>query len=393
MAIQTTGIDQELSRLATTMIERIDQLIDRIVARSWEVPSFASAGPSAIRPGIEAAMPWLIGALFAEHRPPNHDDRVLSQAFAAGRARGGISAESRVGGFNAALGEIWTFARETAGDLDTTDKAMLVAADAILSWTFFLERVSTEAAVAAERQVAAREERLRATLLHELLTGIESGSFEEFVAIGVVPDRNYVPFRARGEGEGLQTFAESIRARASRGEGFAIVGAFGGDLAGVTDVAIEVSAIGTVVGVGPGSHISEIPRSFQSATKAVEAASTLGLKGLWSVESLGARGAVARDGELGDLLTLRYVKPLEALGEFGRTLLDTVRAYLDHGMGIDTTAASLFIHRNTLKHRLKRFKELTGADFAQTEDVVEIWWALRRSETVTSYYLPHSRAP
>ena len=67
-------------------------------------------------------------------------------------------------------------------------------------------------------------------------------------------------------------------------------------------------------------------------------------------------------------------------GETGRTLVETVAAYLDHGLRPAETAAALHLHPNSLRKRLKRYEELTGADLRSMDDLVAIWWALRRRE-------------
>jgi DNA-binding PucR family transcriptional regulator len=74
----------------------------------------------------------------------------------------------------------------------------------------------------------------------------------------------------------------------------------------------------------------------------------------------------------------RYLEPLRELGEFGTTLEHTVREYLDQDMRIDDSAKALIIHPNTLRHRIERFQQITGADLRRTEDMIEVWWALQR---------------
>ena len=84
------------------------------------------------------------------------------------------------------------------------------------------------------------------------------------------------------------------------------------------------------------------------------------------------------EAHLGERLVGRYIDPLQELGAFGGTLEATVREYLDKGMRIDEAAKALFVHPNTLRHRLDRFQQLTGADLRNAQDLVEVWWALER---------------
>jgi DNA-binding PucR family transcriptional regulator len=43
-------------------------------------------------------------------------------------------------------------------------------------------------------------------------------------------------------------------------------------------------------------------------------------------------------------------------------LVDTLRAYLDHGANMNATAAAIYAHRHTIAYRLERVRDLTGHD-------------------------------
>jgi DNA-binding PucR family transcriptional regulator len=45
-------------------------------------------------------------------------------------------------------------------------------------------------------------------------------------------------------------------------------------------------------------------------------------------------------------------------------------------MRVEETARALHVHPNTLRHRLKRFEEATGATLRDPRHLVELWWAL-----------------
>jgi len=49
---------------------------------------------------------------------------------------------------------------------------------------------------------------------------------------------------------------------------------------------------------------------------------------------------------------------------------------------MDDTARALHVHPNTLRHRLKRFEELTGSSLRNATEVMELWWALERRRLV-----------
>ena len=56
-----------------------------------------------------------------------------------------------------------------------------------------------------------------------------------------------------------------------------------------------------------------------------------------------------------------------------RALDATVR-----GGTLEAAARALHVHSNTLRHRLRRFEEATGATLRDPRDLVELWWALER---------------
>ncbi len=53
-------------------------------------------------------------------------------------------------------------------------------------------------------------------------------------------------------------------------------------------------------------------------------------------------------------------------------LLDTFQAWLDAGGSANDTAAKIFCHPNTVRHRLRRIEELTGRSLARPRDLAEL---------------------
>ena len=47
---------------------------------------------------------------------------------------------------------------------------------------------------------------------------------------------------------------------------------------------------------------------------------------------------------------------------------------------IDSFVSDGLLDKVTIRYRLKRYQELTGADLAETEDAFCVWWALQREE-------------
>ena len=57
-------------------------------------------------------------------------------------------------------------------------------------------------------------------------------------------------------------------------------------------------------------------------------------------------------------------------------LLSTLAAFLRYNLSIKDTAAALFIHRNTLLHRLKKISAVTGLNPADFNDAFKLKLAM-----------------
>jgi purine catabolism regulator len=58
-------------------------------------------------------------------------------------------------------------------------------------------------------------------------------------------------------------------------------------------------------------------------------------------------------------------------------LRTSLQAFLQHNARWETAANELFVHRHTLRYRMRKVEELTGRDLASSFDRMEFWLALR----------------
>jgi PucR family transcriptional regulator, purine catabolism regulatory protein len=58
-------------------------------------------------------------------------------------------------------------------------------------------------------------------------------------------------------------------------------------------------------------------------------------------------------------------------------LVASLRAFLEHNAKWEAAAADLFVHRHTLRYRMRKVEELTGRDLSSSHDRMEFWLALR----------------
>jgi purine catabolism regulator len=73
--------------------------------------------------------------------------------------------------------------------------------------------------------------------------------------------------------------------------------------------------------------------------------------------------------------------PLDAYDrDHGGELERSLRAFLQHNARWESAAADLFVHRHTLRYRMRKVVELTGRDLESSFDRMEFWLALRARE-------------
>ncbi|CEP69131.1 Uncharacterized [Moorella glycerini] len=121
------------------------------------------------------------------------------------------------------------------------------------------------------------------------------------------------------------------------------------------------------VQVAYGSIVTEIAGLRQSYQEAVELITLARLcgenSGFIDAEAILFEAMVCA---LPGRLTSRYLEPLsqkiEAAGEEGVQLLETVEACINNNMNIKKTAEQLYLHRNTVTNRVERIKQITGLD-------------------------------
>ena len=177
-----------------------------------------------------------------------------------------------------------------------------------------------------------------------------------------------MPFRAR---------SASHRVAATLAGDGGLVIALDRDLAGIAPRAPQ-AVDGVACGLGPPARPAGVAASFAVASRALQTAVAFGQEGAFSLADLSIRPAILADEPLGDAFAARYLEPLDELGRMGAELDTTLRAWFDQEMRIDETARVLHVHPNTLRHRLRRFEEVTGATLRDPRQLVELWWALER---------------
>lgn len=354
-------------------------LVDEIVAAVREhIPAIRDLELNEVR-RMTIAESVRGSAAVGERRPPNDEELEGSEELTVSLARAGVPLEainrSRRIAVRCVIDHWREQARQAGQAVDLEDVYTL--------WNW-CDAIMTRADVAYRRvevEAQRQDEERRRRFLRAVLAGTLSAAETQrrSTAYGLLPGAHYLALRARPTPEADAAHLQrAIELTAGSDVGGVLVANIDGDLWGLASRPPEIELGQGVVGLGPSSELSGVATSFTLAGRALDTARAFGLEGVVSIDDVSLRAAILAEDHLGERLVNRYLGPLHELGDFGATLERTVRECLARGMRIDESAKALIIHPNTLRHRLDRFQQLTGADLHRTEDLVEVWWALER---------------
>ncbi|HSD78386.1 MAG TPA: helix-turn-helix domain-containing protein [Solirubrobacteraceae bacterium] len=370
-----------VGRLAAHIEGELDVLTDRVVERIRdEIPDFRRLAAGTLRRAVRGNVARALTAL-RELRAPT--PRELEAAAAVGRERAeqGLTIDAVLHAYRISVTAVWSRFGELARERGADVASVLAFSETLWVWADAVMDVVSAAHREVELQIVREQQQRRDAFVLALLTGSadEDELRRDAAAHGLDPDRAYVPFRARSPGNGHAHAGTPPRrvALALAGDG-GLAAAFEHDLVGVA-LRPPLPIEGVVAGIGPAGRPAELAPAFLLAGRALETALAFGQEGVFALADLSIRPAILRDDVLGDAFVARYLRPLAALGRLGGQLEATLRAWFDEGMRNDETARALHVHPNTLRHRLRRFEEATGASLRRQADLTELWWALERS--------------
>ena len=360
-----------VGQLVADIEAEIDGLVDGIVARIREdVPDFRRLPAATLARAVRGNVARALAAL-RELRPPTPEELERAAAVGRERAEQGLSVDAVLHAYRISISAVWSRFGELARERGANVTSVLAFSETLWLWGDAVMDVVGAAHREVELQLAREEQQRRdAFVLAVLLGTIDAAELSrESSEYGLDPEREYVAFRARALDGGPPP------RRVAGGDG--LTTAIDHDLVGLgTERATPLP--GVAVGVGPPARLAALPGAFAMASRALQTALAFGEEGVFSLADLSIRPAILADDALGDAFTDRHLEPLAALGRLGAELEDTLRAWFDHEMHVEDTARALHLHANTLRHRLRRFEEATGASLRRPGDLIELWWALER---------------
>lgn len=376
-----SGIDALLQQL----LDEKGTIAMRVVTRvRTEMPNFESVPLEEHRAGIEAAIELIVGSRMNDPDPSFGGGAAFLRELGERRARQGIPVDDLLRSWRLGIQETTAHARELADRsgarpdelFDLFQQAFGLADEAMVSISSGHRREPT----AGDPETARRAALVRNALLGRLSADeLHSG----FAAIGLDPLASYRAFRARGDASAdIAALDEALDLVQPAGGRVGLVAAVESEVAGFSSEPPPRGAL-PLIAIGPAVGVADLPSSYLAAGRVLGAADRFGLAGVHDLTSAGLQAAVIEDANLGDALVEQLVAPVLEVPS-GPEILAAVREWLGAGMRVDPAAERLFVHANTIRYRLKRYGELTGADLDVTEDAFRVWWALQRHEVATA---------
>ncbi|MDN5918870.1 MAG: helix-turn-helix domain-containing protein [Pseudonocardia sp.] len=365
-----------LEDVASRLEERSDELVERQLAVLRENAEYRRVPDDDLRRSCHRNVARVLATLgrtdlLAE---VEEDERASGQR----RALQGIASDSVVEAYRAVLAVLRDAFIEEATATGADTATVLAGTTRLWDLTDRFSSVLVSARQQVEIDAARRDERHRIALLQRLLTGgLDPAELAIGGAVhGVLPGSRYWVVRGRDHqaGSDSQRLARHLELGAGDGRR-SLIAPLDDDVAGIA-TASPRPLEGALVAVAGPVDLSAVPSAFAEATRVLTVALRYGRTGLVDSSSLSVRVAVEQQAELGELLHRRYLSHLLGRGAGHTDVLDTLTVWLRQRRSVASTARTLSVHENTVRYRLARFAELTGADLADTDVLVEVWWAL-----------------
>jgi PucR C-terminal helix-turn-helix domain len=319
--------------------------------------------------------------LLAERRLPALDEPMPElEALGGRRARQGVAVDDILEAWHIAHEAVRASLYRNAPDGSVRELLLLEATEILGAWSTRGMRAAAAAHRRTELEVA-REERLsRGQIVRRILLGDGGGPRQGDVeSFGLDPTAEFYAVRVRRQAPlELATVDEWLGVAESGDRPRGLAAFVHGDTAGLVSelpASCDLPITAGVAGPVPVPHLLD---AFRLASRALETADALGLRGCVTLADLGLAPAVLADDDVGRSLLERYVVPLERDDRSGAVVMQTVEEYIANGSQVDATATALGIHPNTVRYRVARFEELTDCSLRRNEDLFEAWWALRR---------------
>lgn len=381
-----SGVRNQLERIATRLEEREKHLIDvqwetHGMFRTYDQVPKSDLKRSALR-NVRRATAALRGKV--DRLDPDPDTET---EYKVGRRRAhqGVPAEDLVECYREAIARIVDAFIAEAEAIGLTMEATL--AGMRLLWA--VSDVVPNAYLAGHRDVAIdgirSEEIRRASFVIGLLTDSDNAATDK-LAFGMSHTGQYWLVRVPLTASRALDVERELRALGGAGLE-PLTAHFEGDLVAIVaqrpSIGVLPSLSGGIAAIDGPHSPAELQSSYVTTGSVLSCAEQFGITGLVGHADMSTLLAVATRIDIGALVSSRWLSPVTRT-RTGEEVLSTIAEFLSRRCSVAETAKSLGVHQNSVRYRLARYSELTGADLADTDTLVEVWWAFKFRELRSS---------
>lgn len=384
------AVDEELAELGRVLSKRIDPLAtamaERIIAEVGFYRDQPAVSPGALRDSCRAHLEYVLGSLGA----PSIRDISPAEQNGRRRADADVPLPALMDAYRVGTRFIWEAFLAEAESSGSPDSATLVRASSQV-WmlqTNFIEAMSAGYRDAMTARVLSREHE-RSALVGALLEGriTETRTLWEAAEILRITRRGpYVVVAAEVPELGRQAIPDAENRL--RADGISSAWRLLPDLQVGIVVLRTPRQLGQLVTMltGRSAHRTGISPQYQAledtggALRFARIAMTAAAPGSAAVTQFDQAPlavAAASTPEVMRHVTGSVLGALAGLpGAERAVLLDTLEAWRDCGGSAAAAAERLFVHPNTVRHRLRRISAATGRSLTAPRDVAELCLAL-----------------
>lgn len=369
-----------LERLADALLKRLDERTGAVVALlRREIPEYDVLPEDDVRGATVALMRDVITHVASLQVDTSRLEPLAE--LARRRAEQGFPFGALTRSLQLAARYLLNEADAMAAEHELDAATMLRVHD--FAWQFVTDATGVIAEIQREIAVDAgqRESGRRADFLRAVLHGTLAPAklATEARLFGLDPAARYHPIRAHpADAKEEERLSAAIRRTGTTTHHRPVLAVLEGDLVGLVPQAPAVPD-GCLAAIGPPALPRNVADAFRSASVALDAAAAFGRTGVVTLDHLGPLPLALMADELAIAVEQQYFQYLDSDNEANREIEQTVWTLLECDQNVDAAAEKLHVHRNTVRYRLGRFREITGLDIrASTHDLVLAWWSLAR---------------
>ena len=398
-------VREEIDRIVDALSERRTELAADMVRNiQAEIPAYLRNADAGTLRDVQAhceAHAGLILTVSRQNREPLRGELGFARAAGARRVEQEIPIDSLLQAFRVGHRTVWDAILAEAAETPAGRDAAIALARPAME---YIDTASTQVAEAYTRELAKRQaatDRERRDLIESLLAGRVPSALPSRVAPGLAQEGSVVVAVAalagpRPEAGDLSQVAAAVAQQVTAARGAAlvverqhqVVAVVGTSRTGHADVLERLrSALrglaegqGLAVQVGVSTEcpgLAGVERGFGEAVRALEQATpqtpVLALQEVPAFDYLVA----SADPATRDVVLAKGHALLELDAQEHGAVSATLLAYLDCDLNIRRAAEQLVVHPNTVRYRLRRIAELTGADPRRFADLLELATVVR----------------